>query len=91
MKLKANQDDFESGEDHFAAPSKHFDIASSSRLVARFQDRDFKKPGKLLKCSKNKWSILFQTQFTGKRLAVYCTVSVADCKYYGLKKQKIDM
>ncbi|CAI9731145.1 Hypothetical predicted protein [Octopus vulgaris] len=96
LKLKANQIDSESEEADVATPSKHFNIASACKFVPRFQDSDldnyflaFEKTAELMKWPKTKWSILLQTQLTGKSLEVYSAMSIADCKDYDLVKQKI--
>lgn len=73
LNLKENKIDYESEEAKAATPFKHFNIASANKFVPRFQDSDldnyfltFEKTAEILKWSENKWSILLQTQLTGK-------------------------
>ncbi|KAJ8039916.1 hypothetical protein HOLleu_14069 [Holothuria leucospilota] len=73
-----------------------FDVSKHVKFVPKFQEDNvekffnhFEKLGEQLKWPRDKWSILIQSNFTGKAQEVYSTLSIEDSMDYDKVKKAI--
>ncbi|KAJ8031390.1 hypothetical protein HOLleu_24565 [Holothuria leucospilota] len=73
-----------------------FDVSKHVKFVPKFQEDNvekffnrFEKLGEQLKWPKDKWSILIQSNFTGKAQEVYSALSIEDSMDYDKVKKAI--
>ncbi|KAJ8022797.1 hypothetical protein HOLleu_37791 [Holothuria leucospilota] len=73
-----------------------FDVSKHVKFVPKFQEDNvekffnhFEKLGKQLKWPRDKWSILIQSNFTGKAQEVYSALSIEDSMDYDKVKKAI--
>ncbi|KAJ8033216.1 hypothetical protein HOLleu_23381 [Holothuria leucospilota] len=73
-----------------------FDVSKHIKFVPKFQEDNvekffnhFKKLGEQLKWPRDKWSILIQSNFTGKAQEVYSALSIEDSMDYDKVKKAI--
>ncbi|KAJ8025597.1 hypothetical protein HOLleu_33193 [Holothuria leucospilota] len=73
-----------------------FDVSKHVKFVPKFQEDNvekffnhFEKLGEQLKWPRDKWSILIQSNFTGKAQKVYSTLSIEDSMDYDKVKKAI--
>ncbi|KAJ8046341.1 hypothetical protein HOLleu_04981 [Holothuria leucospilota] len=73
-----------------------FDISKHVKFVPKFQENNvekffnhFEKLGEQLKWPRDKWSILIQSNFTGKAQEVYSALSIEDSMDYDKVKKAI--
>ncbi|KAJ8026967.1 hypothetical protein HOLleu_31953 [Holothuria leucospilota] len=73
-----------------------FDVSKHVKFVPKFQEDNvekffnhFEKLGEQLKWPRDKWSILIQSNFTGKAQEVYSALSIEDSMDYGKVKKAI--
>ncbi|KAJ8023218.1 hypothetical protein HOLleu_35552 [Holothuria leucospilota] len=73
-----------------------FDVSKHVKVVPKFQEDNvekffnhFEKLGEQLKWPRNKWSILIQSNFTGKAQEVYSALSIEDSMDYDKVKKAI--